>query len=217
MPWNFIIKNLTAGPLVLWNVWSQLTKAARLWGLPFHLACLPKFSKSLILWDILSIRGCNRCDGCESCEGFWKGVQPPLFGYCLLDYHLLLLVNYCVCYWRAAEPRQGQGGALKQYWNGWYYQSYQQRYYSGYSHGYSDGQNITSITHTHMDVVRNAINDVKLGRDARQENIKLSHNPHEDILIKADKGRTGQVISNLLSNAIEFTAKGNILVSVEVL
>lgn len=30
--------------------------------------------------------------------------------------------------------------AQAQYWNGWYYQSYQQRYYSGYS-GYSDGQN----------------------------------------------------------------------------
>jgi signal transduction histidine kinase len=65
------------------------------------------------------------------------------------------------------------------------------------------------------DVVRNAINDVKLGRDARQENIKLSYNPHEDILIKADKGRISQVISNLLNNAIEFTVEGTILVSVE--
>ena len=66
-----------------------------------------------------------------------------------------------------------------------------------------------------MDVVRNAINDVKLGRDARQENVKLSHNPHEDILIKADKGRISQVISNLLNNAIEFTIAGTIHVSIE--
>jgi signal transduction histidine kinase len=65
------------------------------------------------------------------------------------------------------------------------------------------------------DVVRNAINDVKLGRDARQENIKLSYNPHEDILIKADKGRISQVISNLLNNAIEFTVAGTIHVSIE--
>jgi two-component system, OmpR family, sensor histidine kinase VicK len=49
----------------------------------------------------------------------------------------------------------------------------------------------------------------------KNENIKLSYNPGRDILIKADKGRLSQVVSNLLSNAIEFTVKGTILVSIE--
>ena len=62
------------------------------------------------------------------------------------------------------------------------------------------------------DVVINAINDITLGRDFAKNGIKLSYNPDKDILIKADKGRISQVISNLLSNAIEFTAEGTILV-----
>ena len=66
------------------------------------------------------------------------------------------------------------------------------------------------------DVVINAINDIMLGRDLhKKETVKLSFNPDKDILIKADKGRISQVISNLLSNAIEFTAEGTILVSIE--
>jgi signal transduction histidine kinase len=55
-----------------------------------------------------------------------------------------------------------------------------------------------------------------LSRDfLRKEGISLSYNPDRDILIKADKGRISQVISNLLNNAIEFTVEGTILVSVE--
>ncbi len=66
------------------------------------------------------------------------------------------------------------------------------------------------------DVVVNALNDITLGSDLlKNGNIKLSYNPHRDILIQADKGRISQVISNLLSNAIKFTAEGNILVSVK--
>ena len=66
------------------------------------------------------------------------------------------------------------------------------------------------------DVVINAMNDITLGRDfLNNENIKLSYNPHRDILIRADKERISQVLSNLLSNAIKFTAEGTILVSVE--
>ena len=66
------------------------------------------------------------------------------------------------------------------------------------------------------DVVMNAINDITLVRDVlKSKKIKLSYNPHQDILIKADKGRISQVISNLLSNAIEFTVEGTILVSIE--
>jgi two-component system, OmpR family, sensor histidine kinase VicK len=67
------------------------------------------------------------------------------------------------------------------------------------------------------DVVINAINDITLGRDflEKSENIKLLYNPDRDILIKADKGRISQVISNLLNNAMEFTVEGTILVSIE--
>ena len=66
------------------------------------------------------------------------------------------------------------------------------------------------------EVVMNAITDLTSGRDfLKHEKIKLLYNPHQDILIKADKGRISQVISNLLSNAIEFTVEGTILVSIE--
>ena len=66
------------------------------------------------------------------------------------------------------------------------------------------------------EVVTNAMTDMTSGRDfLKHEKIKLLYNPHQDILIKADKGRISQVISNLLSNAIEFTAEGTILVSIE--
>jgi signal transduction histidine kinase len=66
------------------------------------------------------------------------------------------------------------------------------------------------------DVLINAMNDITLGRDfLNNESIRLSYNPHWDILIQADKGRISQVISNLLSNAVKFTAEGTILISVE--
>jgi len=55
-----------------------------------------------------------------------------------------------------------------------------------------------------------------LSRDfLKHEKINLLYNPDQDILIKADKGRISQVISNLLNNAIEFIVEGTILVSVE--
>jgi signal transduction histidine kinase len=61
------------------------------------------------------------------------------------------------------------------------------------------------------DVVINAINDITLGSDFhKKEMVKLSFNPNRDVLIEADKGRISQVISNLLSNAIEFTVGGTI-------
>ena len=66
------------------------------------------------------------------------------------------------------------------------------------------------------DVVINAMHDITLGRDfLKNENIRLSYNPHRDILIQADKGRISQVVSNLLTNAVKFTAEGTILISVE--
>ena len=66
------------------------------------------------------------------------------------------------------------------------------------------------------EVVMNAITDSTSGRDfLKHEKINVLYNPHKDVLIKADKGRILQVISNLLSNAMEFTTEGTILVSVE--
>lgn len=54
-------------------------------GLPFHLACLPKISKSLILGDILSLYvaviGVKAVNAVKASEG----VLPTLFGYYLLD------------------------------------------------------------------------------------------------------------------------------------
>jgi signal transduction histidine kinase len=65
------------------------------------------------------------------------------------------------------------------------------------------------------EVVINAMNDITVGTDSRKnENINLSYNPL-DILIRADKGRISQVISNLLTNAIKFTTQGSIVVSIE--
>src|SRR5215469_10688742 len=66
------------------------------------------------------------------------------------------------------------------------------------------------------ELVINTMKDMTSGRDLlKYEKIKLLYNPHRDILIKADKGRISQVISNLLNNAIEFTQEGNIHVSIE--
>ncbi|HET7147165.1 MAG TPA: HAMP domain-containing sensor histidine kinase [Candidatus Nitrosopolaris sp.] len=66
------------------------------------------------------------------------------------------------------------------------------------------------------DILINAINDITLGRNSpKNENLRLSYNHHPDVLIQADKERISQVISNLLDNAIKFTSKGTILVSVE--
>ncbi len=66
------------------------------------------------------------------------------------------------------------------------------------------------------DLVINAMNDITLGRDfLNNENIRLSYDRHRDIIIQADKGRISQVVSNLLTNAVKFTAEGTILISVE--
>jgi signal transduction histidine kinase len=55
------------------------------------------------------------------------------------------------------------------------------------------------------DVVINAMNDLVLGKefhDSNSQSIKLLYDP-KDILVRADKGRIAQVISNLLSNAFK--------------
>jgi signal transduction histidine kinase len=55
------------------------------------------------------------------------------------------------------------------------------------------------------DVVINAMNDLVLGKefhDSNSQKIRLSYDP-QDILVRADRGRIAQVISNLLSNAFK--------------
>jgi two-component system sensor histidine kinase VicK len=43
----------------------------------------------------------------------------------------------------------------------------------------------------------------------------LEYQPHQDVFVRADKGRIIQVISNLLNNAIKFTQEGTISISLE--
>src|SRR2546422_2587678 len=64
------------------------------------------------------------------------------------------------------------------------------------------------------DVILNALDDIILSKDYNGENVRLLYHP-QDILLEADKGRISEVVSNLISNAIKFTEKGAILVSVE--
>jgi signal transduction histidine kinase len=58
------------------------------------------------------------------------------------------------------------------------------------------------------------IDDVVLSKEFSNKNLKLLYEPR-DILLKADKSRIAEVISNLLSNATKFTAVGTITISVE--
>jgi len=46
------------------------------------------------------------------------------------------------------------------------------------------------------------------------KDVKLSYEP-KDIIIKADRGRISQVISNLLCNALKFTEQGRICITSE--
>ena len=64
------------------------------------------------------------------------------------------------------------------------------------------------------EVIVHAIDDVVLSKEFSNKNLKLLYEPRE-ILLKADKSRIAEVISNLLSNAIEFTPAGTITISLE--
>ena len=65
------------------------------------------------------------------------------------------------------------------------------------------------------DVIVDVMNDIILGKDfLKNEKVRLSYDP-QNILVHADKGRISQVIFNLLSNALRFTTKGTIIVSVK--
>jgi two-component system sensor histidine kinase VicK len=68
------------------------------------------------------------------------------------------------------------------------------------------------------DLMSSVIRDCKSSLDSNNDNIKLVYNEplsKEDLLIEADKGRLTQVISNLLDNAIKFTKKGTIFITLE--
>ena len=68
------------------------------------------------------------------------------------------------------------------------------------------------------DLMSSVIRDYKSSFDSTNQNIKLVYNEplsKEDLLIEADKGRLTQVISNLLDNAIKFTKKGTIFITLE--
>ena len=68
------------------------------------------------------------------------------------------------------------------------------------------------------DVLSDTVQDVvnHLETDAGGDSaVKILYKP-EDIFVEADKGRMTQVISNLLNNAVKFTEKGVISVTVEI-
>jgi signal transduction histidine kinase len=69
------------------------------------------------------------------------------------------------------------------------------------------------------DVLLNAMNDqiITIAQDAeKKNNIKLRYEPCEDnIPIQADRIRLTQVISNLLGNAVKFTKKGVISITIK--
>jgi signal transduction histidine kinase len=64
-------------------------------------------------------------------------------------------------------------------------------------------------------IILNAIDDLPLSKEFSSKNIQLLYEAR-DILLEADKSRITEVFSNLLTNAIKFTQKGTITISVEI-
>jgi signal transduction histidine kinase len=62
------------------------------------------------------------------------------------------------------------------------------------------------------EVILHAIDDIELSKAFSSNHLKLLYEPH-DVLLKADKSRIDEVISNLLSKAIKFTLEGTITIS----
>ena len=69
------------------------------------------------------------------------------------------------------------------------------------------------------DIITNIVQDYisQIERKNNKFNLKILYEPKEDsnIFVQADKGRIIQVISNLIDNAIKFTAKGIISITAE--
>ena len=64
------------------------------------------------------------------------------------------------------------------------------------------------------DIIVNAMDDITLSNEFSNKKLQLSYEPH-DILLNVDKSRITEVLSNLLINAVKFTSKGTITISVE--
>jgi signal transduction histidine kinase len=63
------------------------------------------------------------------------------------------------------------------------------------------------------EVISTSIRDAK--NQIGDQDISFQYDP-KDVVVYADKGRISEVVSNILNNAIKFTQKGSITVSVEV-
>jgi signal transduction histidine kinase len=61
--------------------------------------------------------------------------------------------------------------------------------------------------------IQNTINDIKAGMDGKTNGIIINFTPGAPIYVQADKTRIYELISNLVSNAIKFTQKGMIDIS----
>ena len=66
------------------------------------------------------------------------------------------------------------------------------------------------------DIVQDSIEEYKRNQVIRsKKNIKIESISYKDkIFVEADRARTAQVISNLLSNAFKFTKEGSIVVNI---
>ena len=69
------------------------------------------------------------------------------------------------------------------------------------------------------DVISDAIQDINSQSEDKRANVKIIYNPSRNNdkirLVRADKGRLIQVISNLLDNAIKFTEEGTIYINLD--
>ena len=77
------------------------------------------------------------------------------------------------------------------------------------------GKMNVSEEETHIsDIVRSVIEELEVS--AREKGITLAHdNAHGDVLIMGDPKRLHQALTNLVSNAIKYTKKGSITVSLD--
>jgi signal transduction histidine kinase len=66
------------------------------------------------------------------------------------------------------------------------------------------------------DVIVNCINDIILDKHLSSNDKSKIHYEPNDLLLKADKNRISQVVSNLISNALKFTSGGTISVQTSV-